>query len=102
MRRSVILIALLFLAFPGSAFSSTDQDRAVLEQLYKHLKAAETMVEGQLNAQGTGTIRVDYRSIDRDLKLILNGLSDALSAPRREPRLSPAYQRLQGEYLNAQ
>lgn len=102
MNKSVTIIALIFLAFTASAYGSTDQDRAVLEQLYLHLKAAETMVEGQLNSESTGTIRVDYRSIDRDLKVILQGLSDALAAPRREPRLSPHFQSLQGGYLNAQ
>ncbi len=89
-------LTLLVAVFSTPAYAVTDQERSVLQRLNTELEAITKIIdEAQQGGNSNDRRQVNYLRLRADLKKIQQGILDAASAVRREPRSLPP---IEGDY----
>ena len=95
MRKTKILI-LLVAVLSVPVYAVTDQERSALQRLNTELEAITKIIdEAQQAANPHDRKLVDYQCLRADLQKIQQGIVDAASTMRREPRSLPP---IDGDY----
>ena len=95
MRMTKTLI-LLVAVLSAPAYAVTDQERSALQRLNVELEAITKIIdEAQQAAIPDDRRQVNYQRLRADLLKIQQGILDAASAVRREPRSLPP---IEGDY----
>jgi RAQPRD family integrative conjugative element protein len=94
--RMIKTLILLVAVLSAPAYAVTDQERSALQRLNVELEAITKIIdEAQQAAIPDDRRQVNYQRLRADLLKIQQGILDAASAVRREPRSLPP---IEGDY----
>ena len=94
--RMIKTLILLVAVLSAPAYAVTDQERSALQRLNVELEAITKIIdEAQQAAIPDDRRQVNYQRLRADLQKIQQGILDAASAVRREPRSLPP---IEGDY----
>lgn len=94
--RMIKTLILLVAVLSAPAYAVTDQERSALQRLNVELEAIIKIIdEAQQAANPDDRRQVNYQRLRADLLKIQQGIFDAASAVRREPRSLPP---IEGDY----
>jgi len=94
--RMIKTLILLVAVLSAPAYAVTDQERSALQRLNVELEAITKIIdEAQQAANPDDRRKVNYQRLRADLLKIQQGILDAASAVRREPRSLPP---IEGDY----